>query len=103
MMVLVDQRAQPVKVLNAGRTIDIFRMPGSCRDPSVERLAELAYDNQFVYATFAQRAEYVRPNLREGLLSVTKQMDKVLPMIGRREFLANGEIAKLHGRNQNRV
>ncbi len=99
----VDKRAQPVEMFDAGRTIDIFRMPGSGRDPTVERLAELAYDHQFVYATFAQWAEYICPNLREGLLFVTKQMNEVLPMIGRRKFLADGEIAKLHGRNQNRV
>ena len=68
----VDQRPQPVKMLNASRAIDIFRMPGSRRDPTVERLPELAYNNQIVYRTLAQGAEHVCPNLRKGVLSVTK-------------------------------
>jgi hypothetical protein len=40
--------------------------------------------------------------LRQGLLYVTKMLDKALPRIGRRQF-AGGEIAKLHSRIQNSV
>jgi hypothetical protein len=59
-------------------------------------LAKLTHDNQIIHAPLAQGTEEVGPNLRERLLSVAKQMDKVVPMIAGREF-AGGEIAELHG------
>jgi hypothetical protein len=92
----VNQRTQPMKVLDAGWTVDIFRMARSRRDPTVQRLAKLTHDNQIIHAPLAQGTEEVGPNLRERLLSVAKQMDKVVPMIAGREF-AGGEIAELHG------
>jgi len=85
-----------MKVLNAGWTVDIFRMAGSRRDPTVQRLAELTYDNQIIHAPLAQGAEQIGPNLRERLLSIAKQMNKVFPIIAGRKF-AGGEIAELHG------
>ena len=92
-----------MKMLDASWTIDIFRMARSRRDPTVQRLAELTYDNQIIHAPLAQGTEDVCPNLRKRLLSVAKQMDKVVPMIAGRKFPAGGEIAELHGRSQSRV
>src|SRR5262249_11504171 len=61
----VDQRTQPVKVLNAGWTINILRMAGSCRDPTIKRLAELAHDHEIVYRPFAKGSEQICPTVRK--------------------------------------
>ena len=68
----VDQRTQPMKVLDTGWTINILRMARSCRDPTVKRLAELAHDHQIIHGSLAQGTEQICPNLRKRLLSVTK-------------------------------
>ena len=68
----VDQRTQPMKVLDTRRAINILRMAGSCRDPTVKRLAELAHDHQIIYGSVAQGTEQICPNLGKRLLSVTK-------------------------------
>ena len=47
----VDQRAQPVQMLDAGRTVDVLGVTGSGRDPAVERLADLPHDHQIVHQT----------------------------------------------------
>jgi hypothetical protein len=70
------------------------------RDPTVERLANLPYNHEIVDCPTPQRAEQIRPDLREGLLPPTKKRDKTLPCVGRSKF-AGGKIAKLHGGNQN--
>jgi hypothetical protein len=98
----VDQRAQPVQMLDAGWTVDVFGVTGRRRDSAVERLADLTYYNQIVHRPVAQRAEQVGPGLRRGLLSSTKKLDKALPCVGRSKF-AGGEIAKLHSGIQNWV
>ena len=98
----INQRTQPVQMLNAGRTVDVLGVTGCRRDPTVERLADLTHYNQVVHRPVAQRAEQVGPGLRQGLLSSTKRLDKALPCVGRSKF-AGGEIAKLHGRIQNWV
>ena len=95
----IDQRTQPMKVVDAGRTIDVFRMAGSCRDSTIKRLAELTNDHQIVDNALAQGAKQIRPNLRKRLLSVAKMMDKVFPVITGREF-TGWEAAELHGRSQ---
>ena len=96
----IDQRTQPVQMFDAGRTVDVLRMTSSRRDPAIERLADLPDNHEIVDRPAPQRAEQIRPGLRQGLLSSTKKLDKALPCIGRRKF-AGGEIAKLHGRNHN--
>ena len=93
----VDQRAQPVQMFDAGRTVDVLGMTGSRRDPTVERLADLPHNHQIVHHPVPQRAEQIRPGLRQMLLSCTKKLDKALPRIGRSKF-AVGEIAELHGK-----
>ena len=93
----VDQRAQPVQVLDAGWTVDVLGMTGSRRDPAVERLTDLSHDYQIVHHPVPQRPEQIRPGLRQVLLSCTKKLDKVLPRIGRSEF-TGGEAAELHGK-----
>src|SRR5262249_1109928 len=53
----IDQRAQPVKVLNTGWAIDVLRMSRRRRNSPIERLAELANHNEIVYSPIAQRTE----------------------------------------------
>ena len=98
----IDQRAQPVQMFDTGRTVDVLRVARRRRDPTVERLADLPYNHEIVHRPAPQRAEQIRPDLRQGLLSSTKKLDKALPCVGRSKF-AGGEIAKLHGGNQIRV
>src|SRR5205823_3078031 len=98
----IDQCAQPVQMFDAGRTVDILRVACRGRDPTIERLADLPDDEEIVHRPDAQRAEQIRPGLRQGLLSSTKTLDKALPFIGRSKF-TGGEIAKLHSRIQNSV
>ena len=50
----VDQRTQPMQMLDAGRTVDILRMARRRRDPTVERLAELPDDHQIIHRPVAQ-------------------------------------------------
>ena len=93
----IDQRAQPMQMLDAGRTVDVLGMTGSRRNPAVERLADLPHDHKVVHHPVAQRAEQIRPGLRQMLLSCTKKLDEALPQIGRSKF-AVGEAAELHGK-----
>jgi hypothetical protein len=93
----VDQRAQPVQMFDAGRTVDVLRVARRRRDPTVKRLADLPNNHEIVHRPGAQRAEQIRPGLRQGLQATTKTLDKALPRIGKSKF-AGGEIAKLHGR-----
>ena len=88
----VDQRTQPVQMLDAGRTVDVLRMASRRRYPAVERLADLPDHNEIVDRPVPQRAEQIRPALRQRLLSATKKLDKALPCVGRRKF-SGGEIA----------
>ena len=48
----IHQRPQPVQMLDAGRTVDVFGMAGCRRDPAVERLADLPHDHQIVHRPF---------------------------------------------------
>ena len=91
----IDQRAQPVQMFDAGRTVDVLRVTRRRRDPTVERLADLPHNHQIVHRPVPQRAEQIRPGLRQGLLSCTKKLDKALPRVGRSKF-AGGETAELH-------
>src|SRR5712671_91958 len=83
-------------MFDTGRTVDVFGVASRRRDPTVERLAYLPNNHEIVHRPGAQRAEQIRPGLRQGVLSSTKTLDKALPAAGRRKF-AVGEIAKLHG------
>jgi hypothetical protein len=91
----VNQRAEPVQMFDAGWTIDVLGMTGSRRDPTVQRLADLPHNHQIVHHPVPQRAEQIRPGLRQMLLSCTKKLDEALPRIGRSKF-AIGEAAELH-------
>jgi len=95
----IDECTQPMKVVDAGRTIDVFRMAGRRRDPTIKRLAELTDDHQIIDNALAQGAEQICPNLRKRLLPVAKMMDKVFPVITGREF-AGWEAAELHDWSQ---
>src|SRR5207302_5848362 len=88
----VDQRAQPVQMFDAGRTVDVLRVARRRRDATIERLADLPNNHEIVHRPGAQRAEQIRPGLRQGLLSSTKTLDKALPRIGKSKF-TGGEIA----------
>lgn len=83
-------------MFDTGRTVDVFGVASRRRDATVERLADLPNNHEIVHRPGAQRAEQIRPGLRQGVLSSTKTLDKALPAVGRRKF-AVGEIAKLHG------
>src|SRR3954453_16484168 len=84
-------------MFDTGRTVDVFGVASRGRDATVERLADLPNNHEIVHGPGAQRAEQIRPGLRQGLLATTKTLDKALPRIGKSKF-AGGEIAKLHGR-----
>src|SRR3954465_818103 len=84
-------------MFDTGRTVDVFGVASRRRDATVERLADLPDNHEIVHRPGAQRAEEIRPGLRQGVLSSTKTLDKALPAIGRGKF-AVGKIAKLHGR-----
>jgi hypothetical protein len=98
----IDQCTQSVQMFDACRTVDVLGMTGSCRDPAVERLADLAYNDEIVDHPVPQRSEQIRPGLRQGLLSSTKKLNKGFPCVGGAEF-ADGEIAKLRDRSHNWV
>jgi hypothetical protein len=83
-------------MLDAGRAIDIFRMSGSGCDPAVQRLTDLADDNEIVHCSLAQRTEHVGPNRRKKFVPVAQQVHEILPMMGRVEFLVRGKV-ELHG------
>ena len=61
----IDQRAQPVQVRQAGRTVDVFGMSGDRRDPPVDRLTDLADHHEVVDRAPAQRPEPRLPRLRQ--------------------------------------
>ena len=60
----VNQRPQPMKVLQSGRTVDIFRMPGFRCDPTIKGLAELTDDNEIIHLAVPKRTEQIGPGLR---------------------------------------
>ena len=84
-------------MFDTGRTVDVFGMASRRRDATVERLADLPNNHEIVHRPGAQRAEQIRPGLRQMLLSCTKKLDEALPRIGRSKF-AIGEAAELHGK-----
>src|SRR5437762_910033 len=84
-------------MFDASRTVDVLRVARRRRDATIERLADLPNNHEIVHRPGAQRAEQIRPGLRQRLLSTTKTPDKALPRIGKSNF-SGGEIAKLHGR-----
>ena len=90
---------KPVQMRETGRTVDIVRMTGRGRDPAIERLPDLADDNEIVDRPVPQRAEQISPPLRQRLLATTKEVDKAFPYVGMREF-SGGEIAQLHESDQ---
>jgi hypothetical protein len=93
----VDKSAQPMKMLDAGRAIDKFRMARSRGDPTIQRLTELSHNNQVIDRSLSQGAKQISPKLRKRLLPVPEQSNEVLPTIGGREFADGGKTAELHG------
>jgi hypothetical protein len=53
----IHERAQAVQMINARRTIDIFRMAGRGRHPAIERLAELTDNNEVIDCSVPQGSE----------------------------------------------
>ena len=97
----VHQRPQPVKMINAGRTIDVLGMTRSRRNPTIKRLTELTDDHEIVHGPMTKGAKDVYPILRERLLPVAKRIDEIFPAITGREF---GRWAtKLHGSDRAEV
>jgi hypothetical protein len=64
----VNERSQPMQVLQSGRAIDVFRMPGFGCDPAIEGLAELTDNNKIVHRAAPKWTKQIRPCLRKRLL-----------------------------------
>ena len=91
----VDQRTQPVQMFDAGRTIDVLRMTGRRRDPTIERLADLPDNHRSSTAPLRRGPNKSAQTCGRGCCPLRNNATKS-PMIGRRKF-AGGEIAELHG------
>src|SRR5471030_3203516 len=61
------------------RSIDVFRVSGFGGDTPVERLADLADDNQIVNRPGSERPEQVAPGLRYGGGRTAKGVYKLSP------------------------
>jgi hypothetical protein len=59
----IDQRPQAVEVQNTRRPVDVMRPAGRRCHTTVERLPDLANNNEVIDLSAAERAEYVFPRL----------------------------------------
>jgi len=59
-----------MKMLDAGRTIDVFRMARSRGDPTVQRLTELSHNNQVIDRSLSQGPKQICPKRRKRLLPI---------------------------------
>ena len=73
----VHQSPQPVKVGQAGRPVDVFRMPGFRRNTAIERLTDLADHHQLIDEAPPKRTENFAPGVRQGLVTGLKNIAKL--------------------------
>ncbi len=88
----IHQRPQPMQVHQARRPIDVFRVPGFRRNAAVQRLADLADNDEIVDGALAQRTEHIGPGMRKRLLASTEYIAEVFPGIGRHGSRSRGEL-----------
>ena len=79
----IDQGPQPVEVGQAGRPIDVFRMPRFRCNAAVERLTDLADHHQLVDEAAPKRSKNFAPGLRKGLVTGPENIAKLQPRVGR--------------------
>ena len=68
-----------MQMVETGRSIDVFRMPGRSRYATVERLPNLADDDHFVDRSGSKRLENLAPWCCQGLAQSTKKLRKFGP------------------------
>jgi len=83
----IDQRAQPMQMVETGRSIDVFRMPGRSRDTTVERLPNLADDDHFVDRSGLKWLEKFAPWCRQRLAQSAKRLREFGPGIDHAAFV----------------
>ena len=64
-----------------GRAVDVTRTPRRRRDPSVERLADLANDDETVSLPAAQRPEHVFPWRRKPVVRPAEPLADSAPVL----------------------
>ena len=62
----VDERAQPMQMRETGGPVDVMRTAGRRRDAPVERLADLADDDEVIHRAAAKGPEYRLPWRRKA-------------------------------------
>ena len=75
-------KSEPMQMSKAGRSVDVFRVAGGGGDASVDRLADLADDDQIVNCPGPQRTEQLAPRLRQGVGQMAKNVGKLCPSVG---------------------
>ena len=68
-----------MQMVEAGRSIDVFRMPGRSRDTTVERLADLADDDHFVDRARLEAARKLRPMAPPGVGPECERIARIRP------------------------
>ena len=68
-----------MQMVKPGRSVDVFRMAGFGGDAPVERLADLADDDQIVGRPGPERPEQLAPGLRQGPADRLKILRKFGP------------------------
>ena len=68
----VDQRPEPVEMIEAGFAIDVMGVAARRGNSPVDGLPALPDQNNVIDHTLAQRAEQVFPRLRQGSFRLTK-------------------------------
>ena len=68
-----------MQMVEAGRSIDVFRMPGRSRYATVERLPNLADDDHFVDRSGSKWLENLAPGWCQRLAQGAKKPRKFCP------------------------
>jgi hypothetical protein len=75
-----------MQMVEAGRSINVFRMPGRSRDTTVERLPNLADDDHFVDRPGSKWLKNFTPWRHQGLAQNAKRLREFDPGIVRAVF-----------------
>jgi hypothetical protein len=76
-----------MQMVETGRSIDVFRMPGRSRYATVERLPNLADDDHFVDRSGSKWLENLAPWCRQGLAQSAKRLREFSPCIDHAAFV----------------
>ena len=77
----VDQRPQPMQMVEAFAAVDVFGMSARRRDPAVERLTDLRDDHHVVGRALAQRPEQSSPWRRQSIIAAAELRHEGCPAI----------------------